>query len=68
MTEQFRPVPRAPAMTPQPTQYCWMPGPLDPADDMPMTCVLPRDHAGLCEWTRDNEITFAFSDTPPEEA
>lgn len=39
--------------------HCWEDGPL--ADDgCPQTCMLPADHDGPHEWTRDDQILITF--------
>lgn len=40
--------------------HCWEDGPRTD-DDCGTTCMLPRDHNGPHEWTRDDEIMLSFA-------
>ncbi len=40
--------------------HCWKSGPEAP-DGCSTTCMLLDEHDGLCEWTRDDEITIQFA-------
>lgn len=47
--------------------HCWEDGP-DTKDGCSQTCMLPRDHDGPHEWTRDDAIGLIFAPSDPGEA
>lgn len=54
------------ATAPAPTLHCWADGPAE-ADGCGTTCMLPAEHDGLHEYTRDDTIVITFAaETGPE--
>jgi hypothetical protein len=53
-------------VAPKRVLHCWEGGP-QTADDCGQTCMLPADHAGPHEWTRNDEIGIAFAPDPEDD-